>query len=152
MEYTILILALPVLSFLILGLTGMFMKHRVAGLIGTLSLAIVTVLSYLTAINYFTAPRTAEGVFPTLTPWNIQWLPFTDSLHIDMGILLDPISVMMLVVISTVSLMVHIYSFGYMKGEKDSSVTTHSCRSLHSPCWDLSSLRIFSRCMCSGSW
>ena len=34
-----------------------------------------------------------------------------------MGILLDPISVMMLVVISTVSLMVHIYSFGYMKGE-----------------------------------
>lgn len=118
MEYTILILALPVLSFLTLGLTGMFMKHRVAGLIGTLSLAIVTVLSYLTAINYFTAPRTAEGVFPTQTPWNIQWLPFTDSLHIDMGILLDPISVMMLVVISTVSLMVHIYSFGYMKGEK----------------------------------
>ena len=35
-----------------------------------------------------------------------------------MGILLDPISVMMLIVISTVSLMVHIYSFGYMHGEK----------------------------------
>ena len=118
MEYTILILALPILSFLILALTGMYMKHRIAGLIGTLSLAGVTILSYLTAINYFTAPRTAEGVFPTLTPWNIQWLPFTESLHIDMGILLDPISVMMLVVISTVSLMVHIYSFGYMKGEK----------------------------------
>ena len=32
--------------------------------------------------------------------------------------MLDPISVMMLVVISTVSLMVHIYSFGYMKGER----------------------------------
>lgn len=118
MEYTILILALPVLSFLILGLTGMYMKHRIAGLIGTLSLAGVTVLSYLTAINYFTAPRTAEGIYSTLIPWNIQWLPFTSSLHIDMGILLDPISVMMLVVISTVSLMVHIYSFGYMKGEK----------------------------------
>lgn len=37
MEYTILILALPVLSFLILGLTGMYMKHRTAGWIGTLS-------------------------------------------------------------------------------------------------------------------
>ena len=117
MEYTILILALPVLSFLILGLTGMYMKHRVAGLIGTLSLTGVTVLSYLTAFEYFTAPRTAEGVFQTLIPWNFQWLPFNSSLHIDMGILLDPISVMMLVVISTVSLMVHIYSFGYMKGE-----------------------------------
>ena len=118
MEYTVLILLLPVLSFLILGLTGMYMKHRVAGLIGTASLAGVTFLSYLTAWNYFTAGRTAEGVFPTLTPYNIEWLPFTDSLHIDMGILLDPISVMMLVVISTVSLMVHIYSFGYMKGER----------------------------------
>ena len=117
MEYTILILALPVLSFLILGLTGMYMKHRVAGLIGTLSLTGVTVLSYLTAFEYFTDPRTAEGVFQTLIPWNFQWLPFNTSLHIDMGILLDPISVMMLVVISTVSLMVHIYSFGYMKGE-----------------------------------
>lgn len=28
MEYTVLILLLPVLSFLILGLTGMYMKHR----------------------------------------------------------------------------------------------------------------------------
>ena len=42
---------------------------------------------------------------------------FTDKLVINMGILLDPISVMMLAVISTVSLMVHIYSLGYMKGD-----------------------------------
>ena len=40
------------------------------------------------------------------------------SLHINLGILLDPISVMMLVVITTVSLMVHVYSLGYMHGEK----------------------------------
>ena len=117
MDYTILILALPMLSFLLLALAGMKMPHRVAGAIGTLSLGVVAVLSYLTAFSYFTAPRTAEGLYPTLTPWNIEWLPFTSSLHIDMGILLEPISVMMLVVISTVSLMVHIYSFGYMKGE-----------------------------------
>ena len=117
MEYTILILVLPVLSFLILGLAGMYMKHRVAGLIGTASLLGVTGLSYLTAFKYFTADRLADGTFAKLLPYNFEWLPFTDSLHIDMGILLDPISVMMLVVISTVSLMVHIYSFGYMKGE-----------------------------------
>ena len=49
--------------------------------------------------------------------FNVEWLGFTQNLHIDLGILLDPISVMMLVVISTVSLMVHIYSLGYMKGE-----------------------------------
>src|SRR5437867_12669547 len=35
-----------------------------------------------------------------------------------MGIILDPISVMMIVVVSFVSLMVHIYSLGYMKGEE----------------------------------
>ncbi|MBO4984633.1 MAG: NADH-quinone oxidoreductase subunit L [Bacteroides sp.] len=118
MEYTILILLLPLLSFLTLGLGGKWMSHRAAGLIGTASLTVVTVLSWLTAANYFTAPRLADGTFETLVPYNICWLPFTETLSIDMGILLDPISVMMLVVISTVSLMVHIYSFGYMKGER----------------------------------
>ena len=96
----------------------MRMKNGLAGAIGTASLAAVALLSYLTAFNYFAGGRTAEGVYPTLMPYNFEWLPFTADLHINMGILLDPISVMMLVVISTVSLMVHIYSFGYMKGEK----------------------------------
>ena len=118
MEYTILILLLPVLSFLVLALAGMKMSHRAAGLIGSLSLGAVAVLSYVTAYGYFTLPRLADGTFGTLIPYNFVWLPFAAGLHIDMGILLDPISVMMLVVISTVSLMVHIYSFGYMKGEK----------------------------------
>ena len=118
MDYTILILALPALSFLLLALAGMKMSHRVAGIVGTLSLAAVTVLSYATVCSYFTAGRMEDGLYPTLVPWNFEWLPFTPSLHIDMGILLDPISVLMLVVVSTVSLMVHIYSFGYMKGEK----------------------------------
>ena len=48
-----------------------------------------------------------------------------------MGILLDPISVMMLVVISTVSLMVHVYSPGLHEGRTwVSSVTTPFCRCL----------------------
>ncbi len=115
--YTILILLLPLFSFLVLGLCGMKMSHKAAGLIGTTSLGVVTVLSYLTAFQYFSAARTAEGVYATLMPYNFTWLPL-GTLHFDLGILLDPISVMMLIVISTVSLMVHIYSFGYMHGEK----------------------------------
>ena len=118
MEYTILILLLPLLSFLVLGLGGKWMSHRTAGLIGTAVLGAVAVLSYLTAIHYFTAPRLADGTFSTLMPYNCTWLPFTPTLSIDLGILLDPISVMMLIVISTVSFMVHLYSFGYMKGER----------------------------------
>lgn len=118
MEYTILILILPFLSFLFLGLAGKWMSHRAAGLVGTLTLGAVAAMSYLTAFLYFTAPRLADGTFATLIPVNFEWLPFTSTLSIDMGVLLDPISVMMLIVISTVSLMVHIYSFGYMKGER----------------------------------
>ena len=118
MEHTIFILALPLFSFLILALAGMKLPHKVAGIIGTLSLATVTVLAYVTAAQYFGAGRGADGLFPPLVPYNFTWLPLTDSLQIEMGIMLDPISVMMLMVISTVSLMVHIYSFGYMKGEK----------------------------------
>ena len=118
MEYTILILLLPFVSFLLLGLAGTKLRPVVAGAIGTAVLAVVAVLSYMTAWEYFSAGRDATGLFPTLIPWNMVWLPISGDLHIDMGVLLDPISVMMLVVISTVSLMVHIYSFGYMKGER----------------------------------
>ena len=119
MEYTILILLLPFLSFLFLGICGKWLSHKMAGLVGTCILGAVAVLSYTTAYQYFTLPRTAEGVFETIVPYNINWLPFFNgNLHFDMGIMLDPISVMMLIVISTVSLMVHIYSFGYMHGER----------------------------------
>lgn len=119
MEYTLFILLLPFLSFLLLGLAGKWLSHRTAGLIGTACLLVVAILSYMTAFDYFTQPRTTDGVFPTLVPYNFTWLPFfNEGLHFDMGIMLDPISVMMLIVISTVSLMVHIYSFGYMHGER----------------------------------
>jgi NADH-quinone oxidoreductase subunit L len=116
-SYSFLILLLPALSFIVLALAGMKMSHKTAGLIGTTSLGLVTVLSYWTAFTYFTAPRLADGTLATIVPYNFTWLPL-GNLHFDMGILLDPISVMMLIVISTVSLMVHIYSFGYMHGEK----------------------------------
>ena len=118
MEYTILILLLPLLSFLFLGLFGMKLKPAAAGAVGTAVVAVVALVSWWTAAAYFGAGRDAEGLYPTLIPWNSVWLPISESLHIDLGVLLDPISVMMLVVISTVSLMVHIYSLGYMKGER----------------------------------
>ena len=116
-SYSFLILLLPALSFVILALAGMKMSHKTAGLIGTTSLGLVTLLSYWTAFSYFTTDRLADGTYATVVPFNFTWLPL-GTLHFDMGILLDPISVMMLIVISTVSLMVHIYSFGYMHGEK----------------------------------
>lgn len=113
MDFTIIIILLPLLMFLFLGLV----KTRFAGILGTVVMGFVTLLAYCATAQYFMQPR-IDGVFPTLIPYNIQWLTFTESLHIDLGIYLDPISVMMLCVITTVSLMVHVYSLGYMKGEK----------------------------------
>ena len=118
MEYTVFILLLPLAMFLLLGLLDSKLKPRVAGILGTLGMTVCAALAYFTAYQFFTQPRNAEGVIPSVTPYNYEWLRFTENLHIDLGIYLDPISVMMLVVITTVSLMVHIYSLGYMHGEK----------------------------------
>ncbi len=119
MEYTLFILLLPFLSFLLLGICGKWLSHKTAGLIGTCVLGAVAILSYTAAYEYFTMPLTAAGTHQTVVPYNFTWLPFfNEGLHFDMGILLDPISVMMLIVISTVSFMVHLYSFGYMHGER----------------------------------
>ena len=115
-SYTILILLLPVVIFLFTGLLGSKMNPRVSGMLGTTGLFVITLLSYLTAFYYF-SNRTGEA-FQSIEAFKLVWLPLTDTLIIHLGILLDPLSVMMLVVITTVSLMVHIYSLGYMNGEK----------------------------------
>ncbi len=115
---TILILLIPFASFLFNGLFGMKLKPVIAGLIGTVGLGLVTVLSYLTAWQYFFVDGMVNGSFPKIIAMSMDWISFSDFLTVRMGILLDPISVMMLVVISTVSFMVHIYSLGYMQGEK----------------------------------
>lgn len=124
-SYAFLILLLPFLSFLLLGLLGMKMPKKVAGYIGTALIAVVTCLCYFTAYKYFFAVgREASGLYPTVTAFNLTWLDFGKSpifgidLLFKVGFRLTPISTMMLLVITTVSLMVHIYSFGYM-AERD---------------------------------
>lgn len=112
------ILLAPFFSFLLAALPGTRLKPAVSGLIGIASLLFVTILSYITAYAYFFVSGKSDGVYQKIIAFSFEWLRFSDTLHIDMGALLDPISVMMLVVISTVSLMVHIYSWSYMHGEK----------------------------------
>ncbi len=116
--YTVLILLIPFLVFILLGLTGHHLKSKLSGILGTVGMGTVTFLSYQTAFYYYFASDKINDAFQKVIAYNGTWLKFNDNLHIDMGILLDPISVMMLIVVSTVSFMVHIYSLGYMKGEK----------------------------------
>jgi len=115
--YTLLIPLIPFLFFLVLGLSGHKMKPFIAGLIGTTGLGISAILSYFTAFKYFISGHVEGTAYNSLKAFEITWLHLSDKLTINLGVLLDPISVMMLVVITTVSLMVHIYSLGYMKGD-----------------------------------
>lgn len=117
MQYTLLILLLPLLNFLVTGLMDTRWKARVAGMVSTVVVAVITLLSYVTAYGYFTT-QFRDGSYQTLIPYEVNWLQFTDTLQVKLGMLLDPISVMMLVVVTTVSLMVHLYSLSYMKGER----------------------------------
>ena len=107
---------IPLAVFLLLGIFNTQIKPAVSGYIGVLGLSISAVLSYYAAYQYFFVLGKVDGVYQTFVEKTV-WMNFTDTLHIDMGILVDPISVMMLIVVTTISLMVHIYSRGYMKGD-----------------------------------
>lgn len=116
-SYLIWIPLLPLASFVLLGLFGRRHLPTASGWIGTGSLLAAALLSFKAAQQYFFTDGKANGVYQTLTAFRFTWLEFSPGVSIDMGIIVDPISVMMLVVITTVSLMVHLFSLGYMKGE-----------------------------------
>ncbi|HMO63560.1 MAG TPA: NADH-quinone oxidoreductase subunit L [Ferruginibacter sp.] len=115
--YILLIPLLPLAAFVMHGLFGKKHIRQYAGIISTALLSLSFALALHTAWGYFTQYGQVDGVYEKLVPFKYTWLQFTQHLQIDMGILLDPIAVMMLVVVTLVSLMVHIYSLGYMKGE-----------------------------------
>lgn len=118
-SYTILILLIPLVVFVVIGLFGNRFKPIVSGLLGTIALFVTWILSIVTAYFYFfVAGKGTDDTFDKILAFSMRWLNMTDKLHIDIGVLLDPISVMMLIVVSSISFMVHIYSIGYMHGEK----------------------------------
>src|SRR6187549_2864783 len=117
-SYIALIPLLPLAGFLLLGIFGRRYLKNSSGIIGTGLLLISAALSLYTAYNYFFVDGKVGDSYQTITAIKFTWLSFSENVSIDMGIILDPISVMMLVVVTFVSLMVHIFSLGYMKGEE----------------------------------
>lgn len=115
-SYIALIPLIPLAVFILLGIFNQKIKPSVSGYIGVLGLLASASLSFYAVYQYFFVSGKIDGVYQTFVEKSV-WMHFTDSLQIDMGILVDPISMMMLVVVSVISLMVHIYSRGYMKGD-----------------------------------
>ena len=116
--YIALIPLLPLAGFLLLGIFGRKYLKNSSGIIGTGLLLVSAVLSLYTAYNYFFVDGKVGDSYQTINAIKFTWLSFSENVSIDMGIILDPISVMMLVVVTFVSLMVHIFSLGYMKSEE----------------------------------
>ncbi len=116
----ILILAIPISMFLILGIGGVKMSRKMAGVLGILGMGTTMALAYTVAFTYFFSGDSAfivDGIRQQLQVFDVTWLAFTEKLVVSIGFLLDPISAMMLVVITTISFMVHLYSWGYMEHE-----------------------------------
>ena len=111
-QHAWLIPLLPVVAFVVIGFFLRRCPRPAAGLAIGMSLA-----SFLLALGV------GYGVFAgSITvdqPW-IQKIPWLDiaGIFVSMGVYLDPLTAMMLMVVSLVSLLVQIYSIGYMAGDE----------------------------------
>jgi len=109
MDYVWLVPVFPIIGVLINGLLG----HKLSkGLVGVIACAMVG-LSFLTSIFIFwdllqlpTESRSFEKIIYT-------WIPCGD-LKAAIGFLVDPLSIIMMLTVSGVSFLIHIYSVGYM--------------------------------------
>jgi len=110
-----LIFLLPVISFLIIALLirpFVNKESRIAGFVAIAAIGASLVLSLLTLSSVMSAAN-HEIAVP-----DINWLTIGD-LNVRVGLMVDSLTAVMLVVVTLVSLMVQLYSLGYMKGNWD---------------------------------
>lgn len=117
--HSYLVLLLPLAAFVIIGLWLGRRNPRAAGwlalALAAINLAVGLVLARTAFPRIFPAQDT--GVPSALLALEVKWLNFTPSLTASLGIYLDPISVVMMVVVTVIALLVTFYSMGYMKGD-----------------------------------
>ena len=107
-----LIPALPLAGFLLILLFGRILGEPRAGVLATAMTAssfVVTVGVYLDLLS-----RTAEERHHVVTLFS--WLP-VGTLHIDMALLADPLSITMALFVTGIGSLIHLYSIGYMHGD-----------------------------------
>lgn len=117
-EYTFLIPGIPLLGFLIIIFNFNRFSKNLTAWLATASIGISFLLSVYTSWQYFFQLGPVNGVYPKFIGFDTHWLRLGENLSVHMGTLIDQASVMMLIVVTTVSLMVHIYSIGYMHDDR----------------------------------
>ncbi len=101
------IVFLPLIGFVVAGGFGRFLPARTAELITTGLLLASALLSWIAFV------QVANSDVPVVTPVIGTWL-VSGALHVDWSLRIDTLTVVMLVVVNTVSSLVHLYSIGYM--------------------------------------
>jgi NADH-quinone oxidoreductase subunit L len=108
MIFAVLTLLGPLVAFLINGLLGRRYIKNAAPIVAIAGVSV----SWICALILFYLVSQGFSVDGTLYTWVVA-----GKLTIPFGILIDPLSSIMLIVVTTISLMVHIYSIGYMHGD-----------------------------------
>ncbi|HVS75852.1 MAG TPA: NADH-quinone oxidoreductase subunit L [Steroidobacteraceae bacterium] len=101
---------LPLVAAVIAGLGG-----RVIGRAGAHTVTIIGVAVSCVLSMYVLKQLYADGV-PTFNGPVYTWA-LSDGVHIDVGFLIDRLSVLMMAVVTFVSLCVHVYTIGYMRDD-----------------------------------
>jgi len=116
---TVWVLLMPLLGFIILGLIGRAMSRRaiLAVALGTSGLAFLfTAISFLSMLG--TTPASARFSDQVYYTWiNSGVTVGVAPLTISFGLLFDPLSAIMLMVVTGVGFLIHIYSAGYMEDD-----------------------------------
>ncbi len=104
--------ALPLAGFLILALFGRRLGDKASGTIGTIAVG----LSFLVAVGvFFDLISKSNREF---TQNLFTWIP-VGTLQVKVALLVDPLSVTMILFVTFISTLIHLYSMGYMHGERD---------------------------------
>ncbi len=109
------IVFLPLAGALIAGLLGRVIGHRTSEFITTGLLIVAAVLSWIVFAGYWFAPE-AVGIDGHAEVTKVEVLRWITSGALDLRWVLrvDTLTAVMLVVVTTVSSLVHVYSIGYM--------------------------------------
>lgn len=113
-SYSFLILLLPLLSFAVNGLFLCRKSRKASAAFSVLCAGLAAAYAISVAVTFFT-----NGATPTVA-WQFRFLPIVGDFNANIGLLLDPLSVMMLVVVTSIAFFVNIYSIGYMREDMSS--------------------------------
>jgi NADH-quinone oxidoreductase subunit L len=108
-----LVLLLPLLGSIVISLGFRAIPARVAGIVGTVAIGLASLCAIAALINLLGDQPDARHHASSL--WDYA---SAAGLDIKLGIYVDQLSVFMILVVTGVSTLIHLYSFGYMKSDE----------------------------------